>query len=194
MLHAERALLPGDVVALSSEGPAFVVAVEPKSLHPATAAANDRMPPAATGQRGPSITGLRQTWRDALRPLARRAGQTGPGLRRGRMSLWACLIAMSFGAGVVLDRVQHARPDHGGVGAAQFAASRTTSIASVSRAPAPAAILPANAASRVAPAPLDAVVSLVARWRLYDGFTGKPVFQKTVTRAGQKLNCFVQLR
>jgi hypothetical protein len=41
--------------------------------------------------------------------------------------------------------------------------------------------------------PADAIVSVQATWRLYDRFTGKPVFQKIMTRRGQRLPCFVDL-
>ncbi len=57
-------------------------------------------------------------------------------------------------------------------------------------APAPSASL---FAPPVAP-PLEAsIVYLEARWRLFDIATGKPIFQKVLTRRGQRLPCFVAL-
>jgi hypothetical protein len=41
--------------------------------------------------------------------------------------------------------------------------------------------------------PADAIVAVRATWRLYDGFSGRPVFQKVGTESGQRLPCFVDL-
>jgi hypothetical protein len=52
---------------------------------------------------------------------------------------------------------------------------------------------PPAAAVQAVQTPSAAIVDLEARWRLYDKFTGEPVFQKIITRGTQRLPCFVEL-
>ncbi len=109
-----------------------------------------------------------------------------PGRGRRLLGLYgggAALVVVLGAAGLLLAVQRHAPP----------AAPKPVAVAidpePVAPEPAPIVV----AAPRPARNPAAATVAISARWRVYDRFTGKPVFQKVLSTRGQRLPCFVDL-
>jgi serine protease Do len=201
----EQNLLPDDVVELSPGGPAFRIAVEPESLYRADEPKTRRM--WNPHQDGAGFTGKAS---EQQAPVAREVAQPRSRVRSSRLALWTTLVAVGVGAGALSNKsvLYYGRSwmvprsqtsasgttngrTTGGQAAGAAPAAAPTPAAAVAIAPVPS--LPPGASEKPAATPSAAIVYLGARWRLYDTFTGKPVFQKTVIRKGQRLPCFVEL-
>jgi serine protease Do len=198
-VQAEQDLLPDDIVELSPGGPAFRIAVEPEALCLADVATT-------LHTSIPDQNGLDRKLIGQQAPPAQNPEEAKPGLRYPRLVLLTAVAATALGAGALsYRRVMY----HAGSWIAPRsqipAPGSPTGQAIVSRpsVPTPAAA-PKATPSIPSPSPTvtpvgtaktasAAIVYLEARWRLYDKFTGKPVFQKIVTRKGQRLPCFVEL-
>lgn len=191
-VSGEQHLLPDDIVELSPGGPAFRIAVEPESLclsddgatRQISVQRRDRVPPAD----------------DPKSPAAKGSEQPKPRLRYARLAVLTVLIATGLGAGALSYRRYRdlfiTPPPASGTTDRQATAAPPPAPAApttaMAAAPGPSSP-PPSAPVATATTPSASVVYLEARWRLYDKFTGKPVFQKTVTRKGQRLPCFVEL-
>jgi S1-C subfamily serine protease len=206
-IQAEQDLLPDDIVELSPGGPAFRIAVEPESL----CLADDT--PARHTSIG-NTNGTQSSNEPASTQAAGELGRSGPRLRYSRLTLFTALVAAGLGAGALsykrvlyyghswmeprppvtaaMPTVQQPVTTHQ-ASVHQASAHPASPTPPASPAPAPIPSLTRSAAAAPATTPSAAVVYLEARWRLYDKFTGEPVFQKTITRKGQRLPCFVEL-
>jgi hypothetical protein len=198
-VRVEQVLLPDDIVELSPGGPAFRIAVEPETLCLADKAPTRQMPAPyrdASGSAGKSTE---------PQTLAAKASEPSrPGPRYSRLTLLTVLAVTALGMGAVsFKRAAHhgsswmdprswtsASAPTSRQGAGPHAPNAVPAAAVVAAAvPASPSVAPIQAAKT----PSAAIVDLEARWRLYDKFTGKPVFQKAVTRGAQRLPCFVEL-
>lgn len=207
-VQAEQDLLPDDIVELSPGGPAFRIAVEPESL--CVGAAAPTLPTSMPGQNGnvpePDQKGLDRILIERRAPPAQEPEKVKPRRRYPWLVLMTAVAATGLGAGAIsYRRVMYYTSSwitpRSRIPAPESATGEA--IASRPSVPTPAApqkvTLPVPSPSPII-APVEtaktasaAIVYLEARWRLYDKFTGKPVFQKIVTRKGQPLPCFVQL-
>jgi serine protease Do len=198
-VQAEQDLLPDDIVELSPGGPAFRIAVEPESLCFADAA-----PTLHTSI--PDQNELDRKLIERQAPPAQNPEEAKPGLRYPRLVLITAVAVTTLGAGALSYRrvMYHAgswTAPRSQVPAPESATGQAIvsrpSIPTPAGAPKATPSLPSPsptvAAVETAKAASAAIVYLEARWRLYDKFTGKPVFQKIVTRKGQRLPCFVEL-
>jgi serine protease Do len=165
-ISGEQALLLDELVELSPGGPAFRIAVEPELLCAGEAGAE------VAPKGGDTVGGDGKVSAEA--PLPRKD--------RRRYLVLALFLALTAALGASThgsDTLSGWRRD---------IARAMRSAATTQAAPA-SAVAVADATARLA----SSTVYLEARWRLYDTYTGKPVFQKTLTRRGQRLPCFVEL-
>ena len=200
-VQTEQTLRPDDIVELSPGGPAFRVAVEVESLCPTDAAP---APQAPMLQRRPNGDPGRLAGKPDPAAAGLEKSRSGP--RYASIAMVTAVMAAALGAGAlsyqrVLNdgrlRIVPRSQTQASASTARQAIAPHRSIAipavAVVAVPAAAALPPAVAPANMAKTAPAAIVWLEARWRLYDTFTGKPVFQKMVTRKGQRLPCFVAL-
>jgi serine protease Do len=166
-VRGEQDLAPGDVVELSPGGPAFSLSVESEPV------GLDR-PPQSEGPSGRAVHTL-------PRPRADR------GLRWFQV---AALVVVGSGLCVLLYQREWTEQSQPPLAPKKAVAASVV----VPPAPPPVKIPPVQIPPESAQTILaKSTAYLEARWRLYDSFTGKPVFQKTWTRHSQQLPCFVEL-
>lgn len=197
-VRTEQTLLPDDIVELSPGGPAFRVAVEVESLDVAPAHQAPML------QRRPDREQDRLVGKPEPAAIGSEQSRSGP--HYARIAVVTAVVATALGAGAlsyqrvvkpgrlwIVPRTQtqaaaSARGD-------AIAVRRSVAVPAVTAVAVPgaAALPPAVAPADTAKTASAAIVWLEARWRLYDTFTGKPVFQKIVTRKDQRLPCFVTL-
>jgi len=160
-ITGERELMPGDIVELAPDGPAFSIAIEPESVPPDGAVPT----------------------RSRARPVIYGTAVAAFGIVLG------ALFYEYAGVAAI-------RPPASGqmvaIAASPPASSPAAEAAAVSEPPDRAKDVPQDVPKH-STSPAEATLYLAARWRLFDGFTGKPVFQKVLTRRGQRLPCFVEL-
>jgi serine protease Do len=200
-IRIEQDLLPDDVIELSPRGPAFKIAVEPEPPFLADGATTPQTSIPHRDAAGPHRDGAGVAEKVSHRqtPAAKEVARPRPRLRYSRLALWTVFVASGLGAGALSYKPALYYGRSGMAPRTQASASGTTNRQATGAAPAapmaitPFPLLPAIPLEETATTPSAAVVYLEARWRLYDKFTGKPVFQKTVTRKGQRLPCFVEL-
>jgi serine protease Do len=185
-ITGEHDLVPGDVVELSPGGPAFSIFVESEALclegpaQPAT--------PPGPGADFPGSHG-----RTSPRPDAENKTLRHPGNRRGRFLYATALAAVGSVVGALY--YDH---DREATTPSPANAERPVAIGAPAPDSPPPVQIPQEDAAKIpqedaAKRLARSTVYLGARWRLYDAFTGKPVFQKMVTRRGRRLPCFVEL-
>jgi serine protease Do len=204
----EQDLLPDDIVELSPGGPAFRIAVEPESLCLAEAAS--ALQTSISDQNGnapePNQNGLIRKLNERQSPPAQEPEKTKPRPHHPRLVLMMAVAATALGASALSYRrvmyhasswmtlpLQIPAPESA---AGQAIASRPSvpvPVAAPKETPSAPPLSPTIAPIETAKTASAAIVYLEARWRLYDKFTGKPVFQKIVTRKDQRLPCFVEL-
>jgi serine protease Do len=207
-VQAEQDLLPDDIVELSPGGPAFRIAVEPESLYLPDPVASRQT--SILDRNGTAIdrdnTGSSGELNEPPPSPAPKPEKPRLQPRFSRFVLATAVAATALGAvalffkpSVVYEhswttpRLQTPAPTSIN---GQAVASRPTIAAPAvaTKVAPPAASPPSNLTPiETAKTASAAIVYLEARWRLYDKFTGKPVFQKIVTRKDQRLPCFVEL-
>ena len=198
----EQALLPDDVVELGAGGPSFRFDVQPSPFQPAGPSENagnheaiflhalksdvpdpetlnlvalDR---ATISEDGPGVSGV--------------SPHVSPSKPVSRLRLAACVLLAALvgaGAGAFLYRQRPIPMPHSVQ--ADPAQTGPVQAAFVQPAVPPAPIIMTT--RQVARKLAGSVVSINVQWRLYDRFTGSPVFQRMLTRRGLKLPCFVAL-
>jgi serine protease Do len=168
----ERELSPDDTVELGAGGPSFRFDVQPRPAARIDDVAAEPAPgPATAGRALPEPT------------PARRRAQTG---RTRAYVLFAVLVGVGAGAGALMYWRGPLVPEPVApppMMPVSVAAATTTSPAAPSR----------MTSQEIAQEFARSTVYIEVQWRLYDKFTGKPVFQRMLTKRGQKIPCFVEL-
>jgi serine protease Do len=116
-------------------------------------------------------------------PEPPRVRQHRPTGRTRAYLLSAVLVGAGTGAGAFLYRC--------GPLVSGFAAPQQTAPANPPAVSPPAP--PGMTSQEIAQKFARSTVAIEVQWRLYDKFTGKPVFQRMLTKRGQKIPCFVEL-
>jgi serine protease Do len=177
-ITGERELSLDDMVALGAGGPSFRFDVQPRPAYLADGVGVDPIPTldATAATASARVRGARGI------PDPPRVRRHKPAGRTRAYLLSAVLVGAGTGAGALLYRRGPLVP---GPAPQQTAPVNPPAVSP----PAAAGMSPEEIARKLA----RSNVAIAVQWRLYDKFTGKPIFQRILTRRGQKIPCFVEL-